>query len=188
MDLFGPRAIPPLTSVRGALVVFLACSGSAFAAGTACDAIEGTYRNADKKEPPVRWLDGLTRSPAGKFDPRLLTAEEPAGGGRPKFVHLASTGTLTARPDGLLVEFRDAGGQALATLYANFPRPWTCKDGQFQWEAESTHGLGDNTALVKTRGNLARAPNGDLVMTEDRDDPREQSIKRIEVRFAPAGK
>ena len=188
MDVFRPRAVPPLNEVRGALFVLLAFGGSAFAGGTPCDAIEGTYRNADTREPPVRWLDGLTRSSAGKFDPRLITVEEPSGGGRPKFVHLATTGTLTTRPDGLLVEFRDAGGQPLATLYANFPRPWICKDGIFQWEAEATHGLGNDTALVKTKGNLARAPNGDLVMTEDRDDPREQSIKRSEVRFTQVGK
>ena len=177
MDVFRPRAVP-------ALACLALCAG-AFAADTGCGAIDGTYRNADTKDPPVRFLDGYVRTPSGRLDPNLVGAEDDPAGGRPKLIHKSANAIFTSKPDGLSLEFRDDKGAALATHFMNFPRRWVCKNGQYRWEDESYHGLGDNTALVKTSGFLSRSPAGELVLTEDRDDPREQTIKRIEVRFAP---
>jgi len=177
VDVLRPRAVPPL--------VLLALCAGAFAADPGCGAIDGTYRNADTKDPPVRYLDFYVRTPSGRLDPNLVSAEDSPDGGRLKVTHKSASATLATKPDGLSIEFRDDKGSVLATHFMNFPRRWTCKGGQYQWEDESYHGLGSNTALVKTRGFLARSPADELVLTEDRDDPREQVIKRAEVRFAP---
>ena len=177
MDVLRPRAVP-------ALALLALCAG-AFAAETGCSAIDGTYRNADTTEPPVRFLDGYVRTPSGRLDPNLLGAEDDPAAGRPKLIHKSASATVVTKPDGLSLEFRNDKGEALATHFLNFPRRWLCKKGQYRWDDESYQGLGDNTALVKISGFLARSPAGELVLTEDRDDPCEQTIKRIEVRFAP---
>jgi hypothetical protein len=122
-------------------------------------------------------------------DPRIVKVERVHVTVRPKITHFAETVTLEARPDGLWMQFRDARGVALADHIANWPHPWTCKGGGYEWAEQIEAGLGDNFVQVQERQVLVPGPGGNLLLVIERVDPRDKPPQsRKEYRFPAARK
>jgi hypothetical protein len=177
VDFLRPRAVP-------ALAFAVACGAAA--AADDCSAIAGTYRNADSGKPSARHLDYLA-SVGLQPDPRITKVERTHVTVRPKITHFAETVTLEARPEGLGMQFRDAKGVALADHIANWPHPWVCKGGSYEWSEQIEAGLGDKFVQIEERQVLMPGPAGDLLLVIERNDPRDKPPQsRKEYRFQRA--
>jgi hypothetical protein len=174
VDFLRPRAVP-------ALAFAVACGAAA--AADDCSAIAGTFSNADTSKPPARYLDGMV-SDGLKKDPRIMKLEQSAPNVRPKITRFASTVAVQGKPEGLAMQFRDPKGVALADHIANWPHPWVCKGGSYEWSEQIEAGLGDKFVQIEERQVLMSGPAGDLLLVIERNDPRDKPPQsRKEYRF-----